>query len=490
MMFTFILSPLAIPDICNDEFMDFVNYNEDDKWLVEYVDMAGAVWYTDIVITNSDNVFIAYYDSGGNNLKLAYLKDDEWSVEVVDSAGDVGMYLSIAVDSSGNPHMSYYDETNHDLKYAKWTGSNWNIEVVDSVGDVGWDTSIAIDSESYPHISYFDNSLGDLKYAKWTGSQWNIDIVEAEGRVGCGSSIVLDVSGNPHISYTNVDMRGLFYAYLTELGWMTAVVDSESIVYGSTSIALDSNSRPHIGYFDIDTFANEWYLKYAYQMNSKWNIEIVDPDIKHFLYDWGVSIVVDQFERIHIGYYGWKKWDLHYALRINNKWNIEIVDTEGFVGAFASLAIDSYGYPHISYRDSSNVGLKYAKKIQYCPDPPDQPSGAINGKTREEYTYTTYATDFDGDKIKYGWDWGNGTPIEWTAFYDSGEDAEASYSWENIGTFQIRVIAQDENGYMSEWSDPLPVSMPKSKPYFNTPFLDFLQNHPILYQLLQRFLRL
>ena len=34
------------------------------------------------------------------------------------------------------------------------------------------------------------------------------------------------------------------------------------------------------------------------------------------------------------------------------------------------------------------------------------------------------------------------------------------------------------------------LATPKNKPYFNTPFLQFLQNHPLIYQLLQRLLNL
>ena len=43
-----------------------------------------------------------------------------------------------------------------------------------------------------------------------------------------------------------------------------------------------------------------------------------------------------------------------------NDWNIEIVDDEGVTGQYSDIALDSYGYPHISYFDVSNKDLKYA----------------------------------------------------------------------------------------------------------------------------------
>jgi len=47
----------------------------------------------------------------------------------------------------------------------------------------------------------------------------------------------------------------------------------------------------------------------------------------------------------------------------------------------------------------------------------------------------------------------------------------------------------DDYGIEGEWSDPLEVSMPKNN-VINTPIQQFLENHPILFQLFRRFLRL
>lgn len=41
-------------------------------------------------------------------------------------------------------------------------------------------------------------------------------------------------------------------------------------------------------------------------------------------------------------------------------WHVEAVDSEGSVGSHTSLALDADGYPHISYYDDGNGGLKYA----------------------------------------------------------------------------------------------------------------------------------
>jgi hypothetical protein len=112
--------------------------------------------------------------------------------------------------------------------------------------------------------------------------------------------------------------------------------------------------------------------------------------------------------------------------------------------------------------DQSNLALKYAKKIQYHPGKPEQPSGTRYGNTGRNYTYTTASIDFDQDRIQYGWDWGDDTPTEWTEFCEQGEKTESVHVWEKKGSYEIKVIAKDENGLRSEWSDPLAVTMPKN----------------------------
>ena len=120
---------------------------------------------------------------------------------------------------------------------------------------------------------------------------------------------------------------------------------------------------------------------------------------------------------------------------------------------------------------------------------PSTPYGPKTGRPGINYTYSTSATDPEGHQIYYKWDWGDGAYSDWLGPLNSGEEVTASHTWFTKGNYEIKVKAKDTNGFESEWSDPLPVSMPRNRA-IQRPFLNFLQNHPLIYQLLQRALKL
>ena len=97
------------------------------------------------------------------------------------------------------------------------------------------------------------------------------------------------------------------------------------------------------------------------------------------------------------------------------------------------------------------------------PSKPSAPSGPLSGIVGENYTYTASTTDPEGDDIYYNFSWGDGTYSGWIGPYASGEVASATHNWSEKGTYQLKVKAMDEYGKESEWSNPLPVTMPKSK---------------------------
>ena len=126
--------------------------------------------------------------------------------------------------------------------------------------------------------------------------------------------------------------------------------------------------------------------------------------------------------------------------------------------------------------------------------PPNTPtiSGEQNGNVGTEYEYTFNAVDPDDDNVKYHIDWDDGD-TETTDFFSSGTDVKVKHTWTNQDTYIIRVTAEDTHGLIGP-EGTLTVTMPRNRAIMNIPFLQFLQNflqqYPILYQLLLRFLQL
>ena len=119
---------------------------------------------------------------------------------------------------------------------------------------------------------------------------------------------------------------------------------------------------------------------------------------------------------------------------------------------------------------------------------PSTPKGPSNGRPEIEYTYSTFTTDPQDDQIFYWFDWGDGTNSGWVGPFDSGESGEASHIWTEKGTYSIMAKAKDINGYESEWSNPLSISMPKFKIRLLTSFNNFIEKHPLILKIFENFL--
>ncbi len=427
-------------------------------WSIETVDGLGKTgMYTDIASGPDGAMFISYHDFLRGDLRCAYQTDGAWNVEEVDTTGDVGAYTSIDVGSDGQPCIAYYDETNKDLKYTVRDSDGWTVETADASGDVGRYASLGLDGQGTPHIVYYEASGQNLQYATRMDGSWHIETVASEGNAGRYAAIAIDGAGQPHCTY-GLDETTLMYARRTADGWQSSQVDSDIKLFESTAIAMEGGT-PHVSYFDISGDPN-WRLRYATITNGQWSTEVVDPTIYGFWNERGLDIAVRD-SVVHIGYFHWDDWNVGYAYKHGDTWTTEIVESQGDVGAFTAVTLDSQGYPHLSYMDRSNLALKYAWKTAYAPARPDRPAGPDQGRTGTAYTYVASTVDLDGDEMQYGWDWnGDYTVDRWTTFQPSGEENEAVHTWDTDGTYTVRVKARDSTGRESDWSKPLQVSMP------------------------------
>jgi hypothetical protein len=114
------------------------------------------------------------------------------------------------------------------------------------------------------------------------------------------------------------------------------------------------------------------------------------------------------------------------------------------------------------------------------PDKPLIPDGPLSGKKGENYTYSSSTTDPDDDQIYYMFDWGDGIDSGWLGPYNSGETCEESHTWGKEGNYEIKVRAKDTKELISEWSEPLEITIPRNRFSSRLIFLELLEKISIL----------
>jgi hypothetical protein len=95
--------------------------------------------------------------------------------------------------------------------------------------------------------------------------------------------------------------------------------------------------------------------------------------------------------------------------------------------------------------------------------PPNAPSGPGLGYANASYSYSTNATDPNGNQVKYTFDWGDGTKKSTTKLVNSGTKANASHKWSKAGTYKVMAYTTDNKGASSVWSSTLDVKISSAK---------------------------
>lgn len=104
--------------------------------------------------------------------------------------------------------------------------------------------------------------------------------------------------------------------------------------------------------------------------------------------------------------------------------------------------------------------------IVYTPpnNPPDAPMrpfglrcGPRLGIAGRAYAFVTRTNDPDGDFVRYKWDWGDGHVSGWLGPHGSGAMVGKIHTWDQPGTYFIKVKAKDRHDAESDWSQILSI---------------------------------
>jgi len=97
------------------------------------------------------------------------------------------------------------------------------------------------------------------------------------------------------------------------------------------------------------------------------------------------------------------------------------------------------------------------------PNPPVTPTGPTYIQIGTTNYFTSTAFDDDNDTIRLRFDWGDGSFSDWTSFVSSNVSVSLSHMWTNVSSYNISVIAQDEHGQNSSWSNTFNVTISQAE---------------------------
>jgi hypothetical protein len=219
--------------------------------------------------------------------------------------------------------VSYLEAVSWDLRVLhcndpNCVGGDESVTTVDSGDDVGMHSSLVLDAAGNPVVAYLDLTNKDLKILHCndpdcTGGDESITSPDTTGATGHSPELLLDNAGNPVVAYLNFAGLGLALLHCNDPNCAGGDESLEGLdvavgTYG-VSLRLDSAGYPVI----------------AYQFVSTSDLRVIhcnDADCS------------------------------------GGDESITTPVTAGQVGYWASMALDSNGYPVVSYFDDDEADLQ------------------------------------------------------------------------------------------------------------------------------------
>ncbi len=165
-----------------------------------------------------------------------------------------------------------------------------------------------------------------------------------------------------------------------------------------------------------------------------------DGDQVRYIFDWDDGTAQSQTGFVNSG----------SSAGVSHSWS------EGGTYLIRALAMDTNGASS-GWSDITTVAIDAPPNTP--PGVAETPVGPDSGYTKTTYSYSTSATDPDGDRVRYTFDWGDGTAQSQAGLVDSGSSAGASHSWSTAGTYLMRAFATDSRGLSSEWSNTTAIAV-------------------------------
>jgi hypothetical protein len=309
--------------------------------------------YLDLKAVGNE-LHLVYFSDSFNDLKYMSNTSGSWQTADVSTSGDIGRYCSLAIDSHGHYSTSYYNSDASSLEYSGWVSTQWIFDIEIVAEGNSQEPSIAINSEGDLGLSYYDSIYDNLKFAINEGLSWNIETVISEGDVGSYSSVDVSSGGLFGISYYNVSGQSLNYVGPSLSPWQIAIETLDGNPNCGLYIDMQSvGNEIHLVY-PSDTYGN---LKYATNSSGSWNTTTIVSDGNVGSY---CSLAIDSSGHFSASMYNVNTSALLYAGWVSTPWLFDIEVIAGSDTEVPSIAVNSDGTIGFSYYTSSYYDLKFA----------------------------------------------------------------------------------------------------------------------------------
>ncbi len=322
-----------------------------------------------------------------------------------------GQYTSLRLDSGGFPVVSHYDPATDDLKVvhcgdASCSAGNTVTAPNPTTMAVVGHTALALVGNT-PVVTHYDSGPRDLKLVRCGNAACSsgntvrtLDSGQTDN-VGIYAAVAINGSGNPVVAYYTEPfdiLKILVCGDATCSTYGDQDVDTTPITGLYTSLVLDASGFAVVSYYDQSSAD----LKVIHCTNASCSTRVITP-VDGALGDVGkyTSLALDSSGFPVVSYYSETNGDLKVVhcgdANCSSGNTIATPDASGTVGRYTSLALDAAGNPVVSYYNATQGNLK----VLHCGNPTCNAGNTITTPDSAGTVgqYTSLALDSVGDPV-------------------------------------------------------------------------------------------
>ena len=336
-----------------------------------------------------------------------------------------------------------------------------NVSVLDGNGGLDWSNfTLTVYNTNSPPVANDDNNITDEDQSLIIDVLHNDN--DIDGSINPASILIINnpLHGSLNINYStglityipnsNYYGNDVFnYTIEDDVGAVSNIASVQIIINSINDPIQISNENP------VDGSTNQ-------DLNVNFTVELID--IEGDIINWTINCINNGINNYkYIDDNGTKYLQLN-NLEYDTEYTITVKAYDGI-----NWTNNSYKFTTKSRRNNPSDDLP---RDNYYPEnvivdeivennPPEIPEAPVLPaypavlESGVLYTFIVSSYDVDNEKIRFMFNWGDGTNSNWSDYVLSNETVEMTHTWQKVGSYNIKVRSGDENGSNSEWSEPI-----------------------------------